>query len=127
MKNPLQFTILLGLAATGLALAASDDIPRSDAAAVRQAIQFERAKDSASQRQLGVDASQPAKSEGRASEANNSEADRWTADRLADPAATGGAAESVSQAVRFERSKDAAAARQMQLDSRQAGGSDTKK
>jgi hypothetical protein len=114
MNNPIRFTIVLGLAAAGLALAASEVMPqsKSEAAAVREAIQFQRAKDSADRRQLGTEAARP----GQASEANRSEADRWTADRLTEPPHSDGAA--VNEAIRFERLKGGAAARQMRLDAR---------
>jgi len=70
MRYPLQFTIVLGLAA-GVALAASDSAPqsKSEAAAVREAIRFERAKDAAARRQLRVETSYPGQ---QASEANRS-------------------------------------------------------
>ena len=63
---------------------------KSDAAEVRQAIRFERAKDAAAQRQLGKESTRPTQ-----------------------PAKT---QESVADAVAFERAKDAAAARQARLD-----------
>ena len=122
MNNPLQFTIVLGLAAAGVALAASDVNPqsKSEAAAVREAVRFERAKDAADRRQLGIEASHP----GQASEANHSGADRWTADRLTDGTEANKSesprSETVGESIRFEKFKSAAAARQMQLDARQA-------
>ena len=126
MKNRFQVTIMLGLAAAGVALAAADVNPqsKSDAAVVREAVRFERAKDAAGRRQLGIEA----RHGGQASDANRSEADRWTADRLAaEPQAVGNSqssrSETVGESIRFERFKSAAAARQMQLDARQAGGS----
>jgi hypothetical protein len=127
MKNPLQFTIVLGLAAAGLTLAASDVMAQSksqDAAAVREAIRFERAKDAADRRQLRAGASHP----GQASQATGS-ADRLAAEtpdentaerKVAAPRSDGAA---VGEAIRFERFKDGAAARQMRLDARQAGTS----
>ena len=61
MKRPLQFTIMSGLVVGamtigGLALA-SDDKPqsKSEAAAMREAIRFERAKDAADRRQLRME------------------------------------------------------------------------
>ncbi|HXB68978.1 MAG TPA: hypothetical protein VNY05_12075 [Candidatus Acidoferrales bacterium] len=125
MNNPLQLTIVLGLAAAGVTLAASDVNPpsKSEAAAVRDAVQFERAKDAAARRQLGIEAHP-----GQASEANRSEADRSTAEGLtAEPQAKSKSQspqnETLGQSIRFEKLKDAAAARQMRLDARQAGKS----
>jgi hypothetical protein len=141
MKRPLQFTIVSGLVAGamtiavlntgGRALAASDDKPqsKSEAAAVREAIRFERAKDAADRRQLRMEAAHPSVPvPAQASEANGGGADRWNADRLAaEPQAKGNVktsksdAVAMAEAIRFERYKDAAAARQMHRDTRQAG------
>jgi len=127
MKNPLQFTVVLGLAAAGLTLFASNAMAQSkseDAAAVREAIRFERAKDAAGRRQLRGGAQHP----GQASQTNGS-ADRMAAEtpgenqaesKAASPRSDGAA---VNEAIRFERFKGDAAARQMRLDARQAGTS----
>jgi hypothetical protein len=136
MKRPLQFTIGFGLVVGaltigGLALAASDDKPqsKSEAAAMREAIRFERAKDAADRRQLRMEAAHPSVPvPAQASEANSGGADRMTADRLAaEPQAKGNVktsksdAAAMAEAIRFERYKDAAAARQMQRDAHQTG------
>ena len=135
MKRPLQFTIMSGLVVGAmtmgcLALAASDDKPsKSDAAAMREAIRFERAKDTADRRQLRLEAAHPSVPvPAQASEASSGGADRMTADRLAaEPQAKGNVKTSksdsaaIAEAIRFERYKDAAAARQMRRDTRQTG------
>ena len=128
MKSPLQFTIMLGLAAAGVALAQSDANPPSkpDGAAMREASRYERAKDAAGRRQAGIEVSHPGQSShvGQTSEANRS------ADRLDGEIPAGntpgskvrvprGDAGTVGEAVRFEKFKDAAAARQTRLDARQ--------
>lgn len=128
MKSPLQLMIVLGLAAAGLALAASDVNPpsKSEAAGVREAARYEKAKDAAGRRQAGIEASHPGQSSnpGQASEADRS-ADRSTDETPAGNApkskvgAPQGDAGTVGEAVRFEKFKDAAAARQIQLDARQ--------
>ena len=115
MNKHLRFTIVFGLAAAGLGLAASGDNrqSRSDDAAVREAVRFERAKDAAGRRQLR-----------QAPGANRSEADRSSADRVTDEGPTSNAGSSKSEpataaeALRYERSKDAAAARQMKKDAK---------
>jgi threonine synthase len=80
----------LGAMALCAIAAAATAQSRSDAAAIREAVRFERAKAAAAQRQLGKESTHPAQ-----------------------PAKT---QESVADAVAFERAKDAAAARQVRLD-----------
>jgi hypothetical protein len=102
MKSPLQFAIMLGVAAAGMALATQGEKPQSnsDAPAARQ---MNRKK--ATHRPV----------QGQRSEANRSEADRSTADRTALESSNSDAA-ALREAIRFEHYKDAAAARQMRLD-----------
>ena len=60
MRSLITVTILFALAAGGTALAYSDANPRAkseDAAAMREAIRFERAKDAADRKQLRIEAS----------------------------------------------------------------------
>jgi hypothetical protein len=127
MRYPFHLTVILGLTAAGVALttpgvtAQSRSGAKSEAAAAREAVRFEKTKDAAARRQLSREPSYP----GRASEANRSQADRWTADRV-NGENTGQIqreprrSDTVNDSVRFERNKDAAAARQMRLDARQS-------
>jgi hypothetical protein len=126
MKSPLQFTIVLGLAAAGMVLAQPDVNPpsKSDGAAVREAARYERAKDAAGRRQAGIEVSHPGQAShvGQTSEANRS-ADRLDGETPAENTPGSkvrvGDAGTVGEAVRFEKFKDVAAARQTRLDARQ--------
>jgi len=74
MKSPRQLTIVCGLAAAGLAWGVPHLRAQSksgDAAALREAIRFERAKDAADRRQLAKEAKHPSVVEpGASGEAN---------------------------------------------------------
>jgi hypothetical protein len=103
MKNPLQFTLVLGIAAAGMALAAQSEKPpakNSDAPAAQQ--------------------TNRKKASHRPVQDQNSEANRSSADRAAPESSNSESSKSdaaaIREAIRFEHFKDAAAARQMRLD-----------
>jgi hypothetical protein len=102
MKRLLKVTVLLGLVtgAAGLALAGQARDP--DAASVREAVRYERAKEAAAARQAQ-------RQSGRAETA------------VAATEGNGRGDGGVQEAVRFEHFKEAAAARQAKRDARQGG------
>jgi len=133
MKNRILVTALFGIAAAGTASAYSDAKPqsKSEAAAVQEAIRFERAKDAADQRQLRIESSFHRQTNGSSDRSAESEvrAEPLPGRRVTDPGPSSDrqarAAKmqgSVADAVRFERAKDAAAAKQARLDAQQQSG-----
>lgn len=128
MNAVLKVTILLGCAAGTTLVYAGGQAPQKsqDAQGVREAIRFERAKDAADARQARIEAGRTQKSAAPTAAASTSadnERDRMmtSEDRVGD--------EGVQEAIRFERAKDAADARQARIEARQgnavARGSNT--
>jgi hypothetical protein len=128
MNAVLKVTILLGCSAATTLVYAGGQAPSKsqDGDGVREAIRFERAKDAADARQVRIEAGRTEKSAvptAAASTSADNERDRMmtSEDRVGD--------EGVQEAIRFERAKDAADARQARIEARQgnavAGRSNT--
>lgn len=109
----IRITVLLGLATAGMALVCSVAKAQSkpDEAAMREAIRFERNKAAASQRQARQGPSHPSQA---------GEADRSAPDSLESKDEPKTDAKALAEAIRYEKSKDAAAASQMRQDARQS-------
>jgi len=119
MRSVLKNTVLISLfCAMPVLLFAQTS--QSDAAGVREAVQFQKQKDAADARQA-----QRESSKGNGSEAAKSDSTTGSADRVADPGegAKGatdksGKSSDLQEAIRFEKAKDAAAARQARIEAR---------
>src|SRR5262252_2647039 len=115
MNKRIHFPLALALAAGCMAVVTPGikAQSKSEATEVREAIRFERAKESASRRQLHTQGLRP-QAGPQSSEANRSAGNRGDADRVDEGPSTGKG--TISDAIRYERFKDAAAARQMKKD-----------
>jgi hypothetical protein len=119
MKSVLKNTVLISLlcAMPALSLAQTS---QSDAAGVQEAIRIQKQKDAADARQAQHETSKPS-----VGEAAKSDSKTQSADRVGDPGegpkgATDQSSKSsdLQEAIRFEKAKDAAAARQARIEAR---------
>jgi hypothetical protein len=120
MKSVLKDTVLISLFCAMPALSFAQT-PQSDAAGVREAIRVQKQKDAADARQAQREASKPNRTEATAKSDSKTE----SADRVGDPGegARGatdksGKSSDLQEAIRFEKAKDAAAARQARIEAR---------
>jgi hypothetical protein len=119
MRSVLKNTVLTGLLCAMPALSFAQT-SQSDRAGEQEAIRIQKQKDAADARQAQREASKP-----NAGEAAKSDLKTGGADRVGDTgeSATGatdknGKSSDLQEAIRFEKAKDAAAARQARIEAR---------
>jgi hypothetical protein len=118
MRSVLKNTVLISLFCAVPALSFAQT-SQSDRAGVQEAIRFQKQKDAADARQAQREA--PKQNRG---EAAKSDSKGGSADRVGDPgegarsATDSGKSSDLQEAIRFEKAKDAAAARQARVEAR---------
>jgi hypothetical protein len=112
MKSVWKETVLASLFCAMPALSFAQSATQTDTQSVREAIRFEKAKDAAAARQARMEERQPSVPS-EAGVAAERESASVPGVRVTDSGE--------KEAVRFERSKEAAAARQAKIEARQTG------